>query len=519
MEPSPIIIIPSPNDLALEIKRGEELAPEESIKQILTEAAKLGTIRRIKIDDSRSIVTATTISASPHTPYAIPYSDFDRIWRSQSCYRPQQESLITHNRNAFVTLHLINWAVIEKVDSGGTPHYQELDFFDLTDINKRYDKDREPALVDLQPKERRTVNEKFFNDLKQRIENNSQVLRTMYKNFVYPQIKEVIDSSSLNQRLKDNLNTTMADPGLVDNTLAVGCYSKRGEDGLGRGPQSNPNFHSHNVIYASIEKIWEAVNDSCPNLPLAEKASIFTKVLAIINKANSIQGSFKMEEIDPEIFFKQVDPYSSIFFAATKNWLEEEIRKSFEQMGINLNEQIKPFVHRTKKGRIGDIRYAEGFKITLPKEQFVEFNQGLVKFMETMYQLWKEFIETLESYWQTGNPSQFNNLIDHHHLPHQLINLLKNIYPTDKQVKKLGFDRSRHLPKPPSGKSRLSRFAKRELKETGRGYNLPGLPSVGITYEFVSNQQVLIIRISPLLSKKGVGEQVGGTPMKRNEAK
>ncbi len=87
--------------------------------------------------------------------------------------------------------------------------------------------------------------------------------------------------------------------------------------------------------------------------------------------------------------------------------------------------------------------------------------------------------------------------------------------PTDKQRENL---KLRGGSKYPSGKSSLSRFARRELSAETQGYNIPGVPSVGISYVFKKDGTV-VIRVSPLLSKKGVGEQVTGNPLSREEAK
>ena len=166
------------------------------------------------------------------------------------------------------------------------------------------------------------------------------------------------------QLKKELLEVFSNDEGLVDHGLPVGYYNNWREDSLGRGPQSNPNFHFHSAVYFFPEKIWEIIG----KYNIQDKDSLFSEIIDKINQIlaggvdffNKIvnQNSSIQEKI-PEIMMKQIDPYSTIVFGrGGRSFLLSAIKGVIRENGISALE-VASFFHHTNKNRLGDSRFSE----------------------------------------------------------------------------------------------------------------------------------------------------------------
>jgi hypothetical protein len=551
--PNPlVVIVPTAEKIGLNIQRTEgQPQPKENIKDdanilaIIEEAERLGTIREIPIDDKRSIVVATTISASPHTPLTVPYQIFNRIWREEArqCdYNPVSGDLLAiveeKRQEAQVPTHFINWATLKEKNDDGRKTYRELDIFDLVGQGKRYDKktdDSKPrnfTLDNLDEETRKKVLKEFWNELTNRMTHHNRILLRLYNEGIKDRILSFIENlqgqdlglqshdQSLLEEIKKLLVSVFADPGFPDHSLPVGHYSLWREDGLGRGPQSNPNFHSHNAIYFLPEKLLYVIN-KIGGLNDDNKQNLFYAVLEKFNllfpgRIARLQDVYSDKEKWGEILMKQVDPYSTIVFQKAKKWLLTKIKKIMEENKINFS-QADVFIHHTTQDRIADERWAEGVKISLPQDKLPDFLNAFNYFLMDLYQIWflvKQMVDIKKNnpnnYLNYPEYTEMENQLRNMGIPDGLISLIHRLVPVQPKEplteKHLNFS-----PKKP-----YAEFAIKEITaepSSYKGYNIPGVPALGLTFEFMKG--VVVIRISPLLSLKGLAEQITGIPVIR----
>lgn len=507
-----LIKLKSARDLGLGIRRTED------INGIVKEAEGLGTIREIPIDNKRSFVVFTTISASPHTPIAVSYESYYSFWEGNGetyNYKLSKDKELLPKEDktgAFVPLHLITWAVVKTINKDGQFDYQECDIYDLVGEGKRFDKKRLFTLADLDDNHRRRILWEFWSEIEKRMNAHDEILGQMYTNFFLPKIQESISSLGVNDDLKEQILSIFSNTnGLVDHGLPVGHYSRWREDRLGRGPQSNPNFHFHSVIYFFPEKLWKVIEGS----NYEDKVSLFEQVLGFMNQSliggeivwlkGEANRNDSIRAKIPEIMMKQIDPYSAIVYRrGGRSFLLKEIQRIIEETGINAS--LKSFFHHTNMDRLGDSRFAQGIEVEISDNDFVKFMTHFNIFLNDLYRIWglvqqalkiKEF--DIKAYQEIlVSLKGFN-------LPEAVFSLVDDLVPVSGD---LSFNSNKIF----------ASFAHKEIKggSNYQGYNIPGVPGLGLTFEFKNGN--VVIYISPILSKKGLAEQIVGLPVERIEA-
>lgn len=510
-----------PEDLGLQIRR------TDSIEGIVEEARALGTIKEIEIDERRCLMVFTTVAAAAHTPYVCPYYVFEQVWREKasiSNYQspPNQDLLALKDgkdkNEVSVPLHFITWACVKTKGENNDEVYQELDIFDLVGQGTRYDKEREFALSNLDKDKRESILSSFWQEIERRMVAHDQILRDLYEKGVYPMIRgEIENPNNLTDDFKEKLEALFYDPGLPDHTIPIGHYSQWKKDKLGRGPQSHPSFHSHSVIFFIPEKIWDKINEI--QISDDEKKELFNRILAVVNRvlvggesawlADLAENNPEIRGKVPELMMKQIDPYSTIFFrAAAESYLLSELESILSEKGI-IRDSMKVFIHHTTEKRMGDTRFAEGVKLTITKADLPKFLSGFNQYLNELYQIW-EIVKKIVGLKKGDNQVEKNKLLEElekqFQLPKKLLRLISFIQPVGGTLYDL------RVPEFQCFKD----FAQKELKGDGDylGYNIPGVPGFGVTINF-KDDKIVEITIGPLLSKKGIGEQVSGTHLIR----
>jgi hypothetical protein len=551
-----IVKIPNPETLGLTLARLNKGRPN-----FLAEAKKMDTLKRIFIGvdqdgDNVYLVTGTTLAASPHTPFVVPGDAFikkatdhePRIEADKENGQPNWDFSKNGPENSFYPPHLIHWAILEVENKEkSASEYITLDLYDLSNRNNkrgRYDRPQgiDPSTIFGESTETvlPELKKHFIDELQRRLKLADKILRDIYRS-IYPDLEQffinLINDPSQNENVSSLVKSALGvDAISVDHTMGIGHYAKRDEDGLGRGPQSDPNFHAHSVIYFQPEKIITLLSQ----LGYQIGCEKFNDAIASLNQMGILKGGIEFGKYDDEIHFKQIDPYSTLVFQKVNKLVRGVLERLIQEQGV-LEFSIHDFSHHDINELI--TRIAEGWRIEIDEKDFAKVFDALLIFLGKIYDFWGEAITALEIYWTQENESQLKNVVDallnnlnpvgldnsdRLALIDNLINFIKRIKPTDKQKEKLNLtqqERPGVNEGPPNEKKgsakkrkrvkqlRLSNFAQKELQQP-TGYNIPGIPGFGLTIEYI-DQRKLIVTFCPLLSQKGVGEQVTGAPLKR----
>jgi hypothetical protein len=264
----------------------------------------------------------------------------------------------------------------------------------------------------------------------------------------------------------------------------------------------------------------------------------------------------KPEELSPELIFKQVDPYGTLFYDLFSPFVISEIKKNLHSAGISgtvdeLRQNTYPLNY--------DMRTAEWWAVTTPHASLAEANAALLPFYQTMYNLWTEGRLAWEKLLKTNDDSAMRDFQSKYNLTDSVISVLESLHPTELQIEQL-YSQIKSEPEVSGDTSRLDRelriLKRREARVDrdpkllsednneipiflralnfgytqllkaadasgnpiyNKGYNIPAVPGFGVRYE--QTEEGWIIYISPLLSQKGVAEQVWGSPMLRAKGK
>lgn len=306
----------------------------------------------------------------------------------------------------------------------------------------------------------------------------------------------------------------------------------------------------------------------------------------LFNLGDPVLGNLTFEDpktFSPELIFKQVDPYSTIFHGAMDDWVKDRLASIFA--GTELaGEGITSFVHHTEPHRF-NMRMAEGWTVEVKEDDFVRLNEKLNVFLHDMSNLWVRAHEVWEEWYIHRNEKgERDDTIlrqlqgEPYSLSTDAISVIKRIMPTDQQLsgwlnkgqlsdiereklnRKLKTRRNSELiararkgiqkgaletratnvglyqvlgdwqvvdgnvyTKIPPEQTRDIRDT--EGKKVGveelrfnTGFNIPGVPGFGITYERIPGGGWKLF-ICPLLSEKALAEIYAGAVIKRQKGK
>jgi len=285
------------------------------------------------------------------------------------------------------------------------------------------------------------------------------------------------------------------------------------------------------------------------------------KLKGVFASREPVLGGLSFEDsetVPPHVIFKQVDPYSTIFHEHMDSWVQEELQKAFNEMGVS-QDKITSFKWETQEYRF-DMRVTEGWEIAVPDADFARVNLSLNQFLGKVNSLWQEGRDAWAT-WQTRRDvTQLQEFQAKYGLSQETINLIKRIKPTDQQLqdwfisKPIGStdeDMTRLMNKVcqrlnPKNRARAMKLITEhpdlamratasglfEILENGdvngnvyshdgytfnHGLNIPGVPSFGIVY--TQDNGGWKIRIHPLMSEKGLAEFIAGCQFIREKGK
>lgn len=261
------------------------------------------------------------------------------------------------------------------------------------------------------------------------------------------------------------------------------------------------------------------------------------------------------KKFSPELIFKQIDPYSTIFKRLMDPWVQDRLLQAFQNLGVSTG-QIESFEHHVEPHRL-DVRVSEGWTIEVRNNKgFAEVQTALNTFLDTMSNLWIAVHDAWKVWCTSGNDNTLILLQSHpFNLTPEAVNVIKQIIPSNRQLRAWVSDttlsaedqeRFRRTLERRNSPERLERARRRILEgdladralvfglyqvlggkvyeqtkdngetekvEFDKGYNIPGVPGFGITYE--KSVDGWTIRICPLLSEKAMAETYEGAPIVR----
>lgn len=604
---------------------------QAGMEKIYQEGKNLRALETISISATASFEVFSTIAASPHTVFAVPYSEFASQWQKTIALHPEffgnTETVFIegtedgHAKNA--PAQLITWVMLKKISPTDPRGYElvPVDVFDFATAIKEYDeKSRLKEAAGCR------INEQIFMDLyqsvKKHMDMHTEFLGGLFDSYAKDRINERLREIGIEAGSKDIWD--------IQNTMVVGHY--RGhidDDGKGGGPQSHPTFHTHTVAYPDLNEIRRRIVQNVMAPPyrvsdfrtiestpvfdpeilykiaslLRQKKDItheqiaaiintditvITNILentygwtgnrnmdeeavreALITKADQINitlnefqalfkapvppilGNINFSDPDcsnPEAMFKQIDPYAAVFFKIMGQNIMDQLQRRFGPLGAS----IGMFGHSSEKDGF-DMRTSEGWSIACPSDSFETYNLALNDFFDHMRHLWTDSEAAWKHWYLSQEENSLLALQANYGLPHDAIAVIKQVLPTSKQLERWiaqeemdDFQRLRlvgkfEVRKDPLFLQRIARrltnggtleertylFGLLQLLDDSyireddeskpipfnKGYNIPGLPSFGITY--VKTQGRYTIRICPIMGLRAMAEENIGTTVNR----
>jgi hypothetical protein len=300
----------------------------------------------------------------------------------------------------------------------------------------------------------------------------------------------------------------------------------------------------------------------------------------LFNQGEAVLGRLTFS---PELIFKQVDPYSTIFHGVMDDWVKEKLASIFAGTELT-GTGISSFVHHTEPHRF-NMRMAEGWTVEVKDNDFVKLNEKLNEFLHDMSNLWVQAHDVWKDWYIHRNEKgkRYDAILrqlqdEPYKLSLDALSIIKRIMPTDQQLRswleqetlteietkqlmrKLGARESdklitrahKHIKE---GKletraanvglyqvlgdwevvngnvfTQISPERTRDMRDAegkkagveelrfNTGYNIPGVPGFGITYERIPGGGWKLF-ICPLLSEKALAEIYAGVVIKREKGK
>jgi len=256
---------------------------------------------------------------------------------------------------------------------------------------------------------------------------------------------------------------------------------------------------------------------------------------------------FDPNNCKPETVFKQIDPYASVFFQIMGNNISEQLQQRFAPLGGS----ISTFDHLSEKDGF-DMRTSEGWNITFQNEDFESINLELNDFFNHMRHLWIDSGNAWKNWYISKDEEDLLVVQNSYGLPDEAVAAIKQLHPTNKQLErwimqdemdeKQRDDLIRELKKR-RDPILLQKIAARlqnggplidrtylfgltqgfdgkyldesELREIpfNQGYNIPGLPSFGVTFE--KKDGGCAVLVSPIMGLRAMAEERTGATLIR----
>lgn len=553
-----------------------ESDPLFSLKHLRKEGQMLGGEDVIELSDGKRLIIFNTVAASSHTPLCVPYDEFADVWRKKAEKHNLDiaDGILVRGAGSdeskevppnAIPLDIITWTMlVDKDNSVIGP----IDFGDLVGQEMEMDIDSlKKYQLNLHAESDGVKLLEFYKRFTERLGMSSEVLHELYNEHirtVMPWLPEKLPKDITSYSM---IGYYRGDP--------VKGLQQHQDDGMGEGPQSNPTAHARSMINLrpgnlraiQKEQHWNTttINKELQKHKDYFKGSIVNVPIAFHQKEGVVRRDLLQQPRLLENMIKQIDPYSTVLFEILKDWLVNNLRLS--------SGEVRSFKHHSQLTQ-EEWRVAEGIEI-LTDQPLDESLYQINLFLGKMYDIWRDTRKAYEYYVygfmldgvekkdvekraQYIKQAQLN-----YGLPTEFLESVLQLKPTEKQIAKWKknvdsmqpTDEEESDKKRQATQKRLERFQsaynflrklyenkiksierkiesgtasqtdleerlKLELElqiytERDRGYNLPGVPSFGLSFH--RDEDKWHIFLSPLLSKKGVAEQWSGYVLMRQE--
>lgn len=587
---SPVYHIPNPDVLGFPGRKDtdDSLTPSQMNEAIYQEGLRMAGSESVDIGNNRELLIFNTSAASTHTVLTANYQEWAAMLRK--------------NAQALGIDVPSTGALIEGKDS--TP-----------------DSPRVPSLIPLDmvtwvmvhDKNQKTFMPCDVNDLTSNPTGNQHIDQHKLQ-LDDERLTELYSAISKRNRLSINTildlhNTVLKEemPFLrpkEEDDLLIGCLSGyyRGDDAkqlkqhehdhLGKGPMSNPTLHFRITDHFSMQDA-NILDQHNPGMSFRKSivrlrelypsyfggaidfAAIKPESLSQDTESRVLQRFLNDKQFSLYDLIKTIDPYASLAHEYLADWLENELAAMFE----DIDHVVEPFAHHTSDYE-RELRVSEGASVTFALRaeddgsRDIVMSEGFSRISkwigQKLYPMWNDIQELVKQ--KTIMPKDafeqsINQIVQRYNLPENVVVPIKQLQPTEKQIKNLRQEVDHAWQDPEKDvklakiDQQLEKYYKRKLRNAkliqegtdllqrgegtfddliglltliqssqiydndglpkgspklNDGYNIPGVPGTAITYSF-DKGDILTINIGWLLSTKGLSELWLGSIMKRQE--
>ena len=558
---------------------------------IYEEGSRLAGVDIVELPDGRQIHVFSSVAASPHTLFRIPYQDYDldveekqedgsmhyskkhlEGFKSVFKRHASEAGYISEDRKDTIENEFV---VIEKDGQEQSPDVVPLDMLVWTML-----KDTDGTLKPIDINDFASPATGDANIDKFRLQMGEQKLQEVYGHVIKRMdlaANTLLELFNVNVRSEIPFLPPKLEKDLLQG-VAIGFY--RGDitkmlgqfkyDGLGKGPMSNSSTHFRTTAHLAMETIEELrqlhhgismqdiidfirfreVNGEltrsmhfAENIHIHEtKDSKMKRVPNYKSEPELLRELIQDNNIPPIELLKLIDPYASIAHDLMSEWLAEKIQSEF----ADFDNTIELFAHNAGKNeRV--IRASEGVELTLLSKDPEIRELALARITriigETFSPMWEDiklFVQDKLLLSPEEQSNRLKDIQDQYGLPHQVLLAVQRLLPTEKQIQNL-FDSAqdpqqiKKIRSVQHGYALLKSVKEKEYAESlakinkgqgtsedltmlisalqtlqlfndwNEGYNIPGVPSFGITFhkDHENNSHLLL---GWLLSMKGLAE-------------
>lgn len=558
----------------------EEIAKIKEIeifRNIFSECEPFGSVESVDIDENIELIIGTSTAASRHTLLQVPYAEFDRVYRevAQEFYiHPSVGPLILGKNSSpdhplppeSVPLDSVTWVMKKNKQTG------EITTVDINDFASPLCGDENIDQYRLQ-----LSNEKMtevFEHVVKQIHISSLTHLRLFNEVIVPKLPFLDEKT-----LADVLQGFLIGYFRGDKIKAFEQFYHSGE---GKGPMSNPTFHMRSAVHLMMESLnktnllrrdlsLNTIIDMLRNQP-----DVFSSDIEFIDIQASrgdtyTTGQLLQESIggdNPtttiEQLLKQIDPFGTVIHDELSCWLRDAIVEKFQDLSP---ADISEF--RDHSGELArELRSSEGItivlntqdmsleeKIHLVAKSFAHVSEIVGERLTPLWEDVREFVVHKYIFSREERNQHLEDIQKKHDLPDSAIQKIKMIVPTEKQLKIIHSQCESE-----SDKTKIERYLQtfkkyatsissaltesQEKINSGEatiddlvdyimqyqqgqvfdqegfntGYNIPGVPGLGVTYHFDTGGNTHV-NIGWLLSMKGLAELWTGAMLKRAEGK
>ncbi len=449
-------------------------SPHELYASLLNEGSQMAPIDTIQLTNNRKIHLSMTLAASPHTPLAVPYEEFDVAYRKineQEGIEINKAPLVTYtDKNGEIVIpssvptHFIIWCIFEKDGVLGP--------IDLSDIAASLTPGPDGTI------DRNAVINKFKQELStdeqveifEKLHSKARIARNTILELYNTNIRNhysTEEDGEINYLLPEKTEED------IMQGFTYGFYrgdiskmlGQTNDDGLGGGPMSNATAHYH--IAADLGM------DTLNKINIESKSADLNKIVSYIQETQEGNAYFKrsvdliltrpdffssdpeerttgkvlkklLSTVDLYDILKLIDPYATIAHSLLSEWLINRSKKHFG----HLSNDLRKFQHHAGDER--ELRAVEGIEIIVNGSEHA--NTPPLKLKAKMYSAAVEMIgKEIAPLWDSLrefigekvilNPNEYEARLEllstRYELPEEMVPFLRKVKPTEKQLTNL----------------------------------------------------------------------------------